>query len=278
MVLLGCFGVLTWRNGWFAVSLDGEEGSGDPGMAPSGRAAEDRAALPAVPSLDDGRGESRGEAPVRSVSPAGPALPAVVDNEQVWRQLDGLDRILAPTSEADRLWMLQHLYPRERDINAADASAFEELVARGDLRTERDAIFYAANVLAARHFRVRDQRWLEYAKRSEGPFPAELALAAAVRDFDEAYQSPESGRRLIHAMARAQVFGVIDAPTLFDGFRGLRPDVSALAYARHVQHYSRQLAHSNVYYRRWGLSPIIPSPRPAPPWLGGPCPPAIPDC
>lgn len=233
-----------------------------------------------VPRTDSAGPQSLSATPARQ-STAGAegsgAGPRVVDRA-AWAALPPLDRVLAATSAQDARWLRERFYPSPSELDGLDLARHEALLASADPRTMRDAVFRSANLLAAHYFRAGDPRWKAYAARSLGPFPAELELLDALAEFDASRQSRSSADRLMRAMARAQVMGLIDTPHHFDGFRGIAPAMSGLDYAREIQVHARQLEHANQRFRRWGLAPVATSPRPAPPWLDGPCAPGLEDC
>lgn len=188
-------------------------------------------------------------------------------DEATLRERPPVEQILTPTSEDDAAWMQRALYPKREDLEAADVARWERLLAEGDPVRDRDALAYAANVLAAHYFRSGDERWREYTRQSLGPFPAMLELADGKMRFEAGRAEP---RELARLLARAQVLGEPDATRVFEQSRVTPPRIDGLLFAELVREQVRMLERLNREAIRRGERPYYTAPRPPAPWDGGP--------
>lgn len=188
-------------------------------------------------------------------------------DEATLRQRTPLEQILTPTSERDAQWMHRALYPRREDMEGADLARWERVLQEGHPVHDRDAMAYAANVLAAHYYRNGDARWREFASQSFGPFPAMLNLAEAKRRFEA---GEIETRELAQVLAHAQVVGEPDATRMLEHIRVNPPRIDGLMYAELVRSQVRMLERLNRDANRRGEPPYHTAPRPAPPWDGGP--------
>lgn len=203
----------------------------------------------------------------------------IVASVDVYERLEPLHQILAATSERDLAWLRANQYPSVRDLETANEGHLADFLRSADVRTQRELIARAANIMAARLFARNDERWRHYAHEIiPTAFGAQLELQAALAEFDKSFHSPESGRALARAMARAQVLGISDVNQFLLGVRGPGLGVTAEEYASFLGEEARQLEALNWYYQRWGLTPVAVAPRPLSPWRGGPCPVGIVSC
>lgn len=188
-------------------------------------------------------------------------------DEAVLRERTPLAQILTPTSGRDAEWMARALYPRCADIESPDVEKFERIVREGHPIRDRDAMAYAANVLAAHYYAQDDDRWREFANQSFGSFPAMLHLADAKRRLEAGVAD---GNEIARLIARAQVLGEPDAIALFERTGVTLPRIDGFYFAGALRSEVRTLERLNRDAIRRGETPFHPVPRPAAPWDGGP--------
>jgi hypothetical protein len=198
---------------------------------------------------------------------------ALVDaaDESRWRSLGVVERTLTPTSLEDLYWMQRHLYPKREDVERPDVNAMKKIIAEADFRRERDRVIYAANSLAAHYFTRNDPQWREFAGQSAGPFPEVLRAIDSARAFDQSAKDSAAASALLRAILTAQYMGEVDLVEMFRGFRGGVPSVPIADAAELQREIARSVQQANRFYAKWGLAPMLPSPRPSPPWLTSAC-------